>query len=85
MRIHITYNAPVIAQDVISSLITDAGMSCGIGDWRNEKNGMFGAFHLATAAEQDAWEKFAAGKGALPEAKRTADSDYGNDWLQAAE
>ena len=36
------------------------------GEWRNERKGMFGAFHLASADEEDAWERFAAGTGDLP-------------------
>jgi hypothetical protein len=82
MRIGFRYNASVISEDVIAALITESGMSCGIGDWRNEKNGMFGSFHLAGAYgtdEVDAWEKFARGKGPLPR------PNYPDDFQQAAE
>ena len=79
MRIVFRYNASVISEDVIATLITESGMSCGIGDWRNEKNGMFGSFHLGTASEIDAWDKFARRKGPLPQPA------YLDDLQQAAE
>ena len=47
-------------------LIEEAGMSCGLGEWRNERKGMFGAFRVATLGEEEAWDNFAAGKGPLP-------------------
>lgn len=80
MRIVARYNSSVLTQDVITALITDSGMSCGVGDWRNEKNGMFGSFHLASADEEKAWEKYASGKGALPPPIYPDD-----DMMQAAE
>lgn len=51
----------------IPFLMRKAGLSTGIGDWRNEKNGIFGAYHVGLAGEVAAWEKFAAGKGPLPQ------------------
>ena len=41
-------------------------MSYGLGDWRNERRGMFGAFRMATVAEERAWDAFADGTGPLP-------------------
>lgn len=60
------FNADVITAEQLAFLIDEAGMASGLGEWRNERKGMFGAFHLATAEEEAAWEKFAAGKGKLP-------------------
>jgi hypothetical protein len=51
----------------------NAGTGIGIGDWRNEKGGWFGAFHIADPQEQEAWEKYAAGKGPLPKPKKPMD------------
>lgn len=79
MRINIRYNASVLTDEVIAALLAESGVSCGIGDWRNEKNGMFGSFHPATASEHDAWEKFASGAGPLPL------PSYPDDFQQAAE
>jgi hypothetical protein len=77
IKVNGRYNASVINPDVIASLIDDGGRSCGIGDWRNEKSGMFGSFHLASAEEQRQWELFAKGKGPLPKPP--------TEFLQAAE
>lgn len=60
------FNPAVMSGEALAYLITDAGMASGLGEWRNERRGMFGAFHLATLEEQNAWDKFVAGKGALP-------------------
>lgn len=50
----------------LAFLIQQSGMASGLGEWRNERKGMFGAFHLANESEEAAWEKYAAGKGSLP-------------------
>lgn len=60
------FNASVLNATQISFLIQDGGLAQGVGDWRNEKSGVFGAFHLADAEEEAAWDAFAAGTGMLP-------------------
>jgi hypothetical protein len=50
-------------------LLRSAGTGIGIGDWRNEKGGWAGSFHVADLEEQREWELFAAGKGPLPQSK----------------
>lgn len=60
------FNATAINAEQLAFLIQEAGMSYGLGEWRNEKHGMFGAFHLGTVAEESAWEAFAADRGPLP-------------------
>lgn len=60
------FNPTILSAEQLASLIASAGISCGIGEWRNERKGMFGAFHLASEAEEKAWEAFASGKGKLP-------------------
>ena len=61
-----TFNNTVMTADQVAFLISESGLACGLGEWRNEKKGVFGAYHMATSAEEDAWDKFAAGKGKLP-------------------
>lgn len=61
------YNTSVMQAQALSFLYGEAGIGIGVGEWRNERKGIFGAFHLANIAEQDAWEKYVAGKGPLPE------------------
>jgi hypothetical protein len=58
-----------MATHALSLLVNDAGIDCGIGDWRNEKDGWAGSFHLAGRDEEEQWEAFRAGRGPLPVAK----------------
>jgi hypothetical protein len=66
MKITGRFNASVLAPEALTFLINESGMASGLGEWRNERKGMFGAFHLANLQEQQAWEAFAAGKGTMP-------------------
>jgi len=66
MRITGRLNATVLTDEALAFLVNESGMACGIGEWRNEKKGVFGAFHLATVEEEAAWEAYLAGKGELP-------------------
>jgi hypothetical protein len=59
-------NVSVCPIDWLPFLVRHSGLSTGIGDWRNEKNGMFGSFHLANPKETSEWDAFAAGTGPLP-------------------
>jgi len=47
----VTYNAAVLSVEQIANLFNLAGFSVGIGDYRPQRNGPFGRFHVATAAE----------------------------------
>jgi len=58
-------NASVIKPEQLAFLIQEAGVGAGVGEWRNEKKGMFGAFHLADPEEEAAWNAFSKG-GPLP-------------------
>lgn len=66
MRVTGRVNSAVITPEALAFLIQESGMAAGLGEWRNERKGMFGAFHLASAEEEAAWDKYAAGKGPLP-------------------
>jgi hypothetical protein len=59
-------NSDVLTVEQLAYLIDDAGIACGLGEWRNERKGMFGAFHRGNLTEERAWEAYAAGKGELP-------------------
>lgn len=60
------FNSDVLTEEALYFLIDEAGMACGLGEWRNERKGMFGAFHPASIEEEAAWDAFAAGTGPLP-------------------
>jgi len=61
------YNTAGLTSDQLAFLVAEAGFGWGIGEWRNERRGMFGAFHLATPHEAKAWDAFAQGNGPMPE------------------
>lgn len=65
-----------LAPHALQFLVKRSGDSVGIGDWRNEKGGYFGAYHLGKADEEKAWDRFKAGKGPVP---------ISADYKQAAE
>ncbi len=66
MKVTGRFNAASLNAEQLAFLIQEAGMAYGLGEWRNERKGMFGAFHLATAEEEDAWEAFAFNGGPIP-------------------
>lgn len=65
-RIEARFNPQIVTPEALAFLIQESGISCGLGEWRNERKGIFGAFHLASEQEEKEWEKFAAGNGPLP-------------------
>jgi hypothetical protein len=65
LRITGNVNPLMVAPHALAFLVRQAGSAIGIGDWRNEKGGWFGAFHIATPAEQREWEAHARG-GPVP-------------------
>ncbi len=66
MRISGKFNATTLTPEALAFLIQESGMSSGLGEWRNERKGMFGAFHLADETEERAWDAYAAGTATLP-------------------
>ncbi len=49
--IPIRYNASVLSDEQIIHLFNVAGFGIGVGEWRPQKDGMFGLFHVATEKE----------------------------------
>lgn len=47
----IKFNASVISTGQIANLLNVAGFAIGIGEWRPEKNGQYGRFHVAGEEE----------------------------------
>ncbi len=66
VKIQGRYNPVVLTPETLAFLIQEAGIGYGVGEWRNERNGMFGAFHLADVEEEAGWEAYAAGKAKMP-------------------
>jgi hypothetical protein len=49
----IDFNAAVISPEQIINLLTLAGFGVGIGEWRPERDGQYGRFHVATEEPQN--------------------------------
>lgn len=47
----IRHNANVLSAQQIVNLINTAGFGVGVGEWRPERDGAYGMFHVATEAE----------------------------------
>lgn len=51
MQVPIVFNSGVVTLDQVVNLVSLAGFSVGIGDWRIEKDGSFGQFEVANVEE----------------------------------
>lgn len=51
----IQHNASVLSAEQVVSLVHAGGFGVGVGDWRPEKDGVSGRFHVATAQEMAAF------------------------------
>lgn len=66
MRVTGRINTSLMTAEQLAFLVDESGLSSGLGEWRNERRGLFGAFAMATTAEEAQWEAFARGEGPLP-------------------
>jgi len=48
----IEFNANVVSPEMIVNLLTLAGFGVGVGEWRPERNGSYGRFHVATQEQK---------------------------------
>ena len=51
VKLTISYNASSIGEAQVLNLLNIAGFAQGLGEWRPEKNGTYGRFHVATEAD----------------------------------
>ena len=51
VRLLISYNHRVISPEQVTNLVNTAGFGVGVGDWRPEKGGQFGRWHVADSVE----------------------------------
>jgi hypothetical protein len=51
MPVEIKFNADVFSAEQLANLLNVAGFGVGIGEWRPERNGSFGRFHVAQEGE----------------------------------
>jgi hypothetical protein len=50
-RLNVSFNEGVLSQEQILNLMNTAGFGVGVGEWRPEKDGQYGRFHVGNAAE----------------------------------
>ena len=55
VRLPIRYNADAVSLEQIVNLFNLGGFGVGVGEWRPERDGLYGMFHVAT--EKDATKK----------------------------
>lgn len=51
-KVLVKFNANVLSPSQILNILNTAGFAVGVGEWRPEKDGQSGMFHIATEAEQ---------------------------------
>jgi hypothetical protein len=66
------FNPALLTTEALAFIIQESGLACGLGEWRNERSGVFGSFHLASIDEERQWEAFKVGKGPIPLAENYA-------------
>lgn len=53
-RVLVRYNQGVLSESQILNLLNTAGFAVGVGEWRPEKDGAYGMFHVASEKEMEA-------------------------------
>lgn len=49
--VKVRYNARVLTSEQVVNLFNTAGFAVGVGEWRPERDGQYGMFHVATQGE----------------------------------
>ena len=52
VTLNITYNAGIISLEQLINLFQIAGFGVGVGEWRPERNGTYGTFHVAAREDE---------------------------------
>jgi hypothetical protein len=52
VQFDVRYNVNVISPEQILNLFNTAGFAIGVGEWRPQKDGSFGMFHVATEGDK---------------------------------
>lgn len=71
-RLTIRLNENVMSAEQIANLLNTAGFGVGIGEWRSERDGMHGLFHVGSSDEVEALEQAVRDHAALSSPPTTA-------------
>jgi len=63
-KLLVRYNANVLSESQILNILNVAGFAVGVGEWRPERDGMSGMFHVADEQEYRALEAASQPKAA---------------------
>ena len=66
IRLHGHVNERMLPREALTFLAREGGLATGIGEWRNERDGIFGSFVLCNQERAAEWDRFARGRGPLP-------------------
>jgi hypothetical protein len=69
VQLPITLNVGLLSWEQIVNLFNAAGFGIGIGEWRPQRDGQFGRFRLATAAEERELQELAAARRKMTRTK----------------
>lgn len=61
MRVELLWAEPMLNAMKVTQLLISAGFICGLGDWRVEKGGEYGAFHLVEDDDKELADIMAEG------------------------
>ncbi len=50
-QLDVTYNRAMLSAEMLTNLFATAGFGVGVGEWRPEKDGQMGRFHVADDRE----------------------------------
>lgn len=80
-EVDIQFITPQLSVQSVVSLLCNAGMLVGVGDFRQEKGkGSFGSFRVLGEGEQDdEWDDLVANHGRMRQLAALADPEYAND------
>lgn len=73
MRFNLVYNALVVTPSTVAAIVDTAGFAVGLGEWRQEKGGIYGQYRLADkkeTAEIDKWAKMKPKAPVLPDEEK---------------
>lgn len=78
-EVEIAFVSPQLSLRSVTTLLCNAGMLVGVGDFRQEKGkGAYGAFRVLGDQQDDEWDELVETQGREPQMEALADPEYAN-------